>query len=218
MLHSIRARDCNGALMNPTLPHPSRFLCHLLCAALLGLPAISPAQEASDASPQNSAAQPAKQEAKSEATPEADPKLPRIALTPVILYQLLLAEIAGNRGNIPLATGLYSDLAKSTRDPRIAKRSTEVSIFARQTAVALESARIWVQTDPESPQARHALAGLLLNANQPDEAMEHLAKLLTIKPPQAEAAEGESGCSFSPERVQDVLRRIQPVADGSDRV
>ncbi|SMB21887.1 conserved exported protein of unknown function [Sterolibacterium denitrificans] len=110
-------------------------------------------------------------------------------LTPELLYQILLAEIAGNRGSIPLATHLYADLAKATRDPRIARRATEVALYVRQTELALESAQIWVATAPESAEARQAIAGLLLNARQPEAALPHLAKLLTIEMPPAAGAD-----------------------------
>lgn len=113
-------------------------------------------------------------------------------LTPELLYQILLAEIAGNRGSIPLATHLYADLAKATRDPRIARRATEVALYVRQTELALESAQIWVATEPESPEARQAIAGLLLNARQPEAALPHLAKLLTIEMPPAAGADDEA--------------------------
>lgn len=106
--------------------------------------------------------------------------LPKLELTPQRLYQLLLAEIAGTRGSVSLAADTYLDLAKSTRDPRIAKRAAEIALYARQPDVALEAARIWVEADPESMQARQMLAGLLLGAQRPDEAAVHLAKLLTL--------------------------------------
>ena len=41
--------------------------------------------------------------------------LPRQELTPQILYQYLLAEIAAQRGQFGLAAGAYLDLARGTR-------------------------------------------------------------------------------------------------------
>jgi len=108
--------------------------------------------------------------------------LPKLALTPQLLYQMLLAEIAGARSNLPLAARTYLDAAKSTRDPRIARRATEFALYARQPEQALDAARIWVEADGESAQARQMLAGLLLNAQQTDQAAIHLAKLLTLDP------------------------------------
>jgi tetratricopeptide (TPR) repeat protein len=112
----------------------------------------------------------------------SSPNLPKLGLTPQLLYQMLLAEIAGARSNMPLAARTYLEVARSTRDPRIAKRATEFALYARQPEQALDAARMWVETDGESAQARQMLAGLLLNAQQADEAATHLAKLLALDP------------------------------------
>src|SRR5258708_3381707 len=51
--------------------------------------------------------------------------LPNQELTDNLLYEFLLAEIAGQRGNTALSAQAYVDLAKRTRDPRIARRRSE---------------------------------------------------------------------------------------------
>jgi tetratricopeptide (TPR) repeat protein len=104
--------------------------------------------------------------------------LPLQELTDAVLYEFLLAEIAGQRGNVGLSAQAYFDLAKRTRDPRIARRATEVSILARMNNVALESARIWYETDPRSTRAAQVLAGLLLGSGQLEEAYPHLRSML----------------------------------------
>jgi len=114
--------------------------------------------------------------------PEEDtkPVLPAQELTDVILYEFLLAEIAGQRGNVGLSAQAYFDLAKRTRDPRIARRATEIAIFARMNNIALEAARIWYETDPRSPRAAQVLAGLLLGTGQLEEAYPHLRSMLAM--------------------------------------
>ena len=107
--------------------------------------------------------------------------LPNLTLTPQILYQILLAEIADGRGDFHLAAGAYADLAQSTRDPRIARRAAEIAIYAREPETALEMAKLWAKIDPDSPQARQMLVGLLLVARRFDEATPHLAKLLALE-------------------------------------
>ena len=107
--------------------------------------------------------------------------LPKLELTPKIIYQLLLAEIAGNRGNIQLSIGAYVDLAQSTRDPRIVRRAAELALYARRPEVALEMAQLWTDVDPESAQARQMLVGLLLSAQRLDEASAQLAKLISLE-------------------------------------
>lgn len=104
--------------------------------------------------------------------------LPAQELTPQILYQALLAEIAGQRGNLSLSVSAYLDLAKSTHDPRIARRAAEIALHNRDLDSALQAGRLWVEDDPESPQARQMLAGLLISANRLDELQPHVAKLL----------------------------------------
>src|SRR5262245_27388779 len=48
--------------------------------------------------------------------------LPDRALDSDLLYKFLLAEIAGQRGSYQVAAQAYLDMAKTTRDPRIARR------------------------------------------------------------------------------------------------
>src|SRR5882672_2363352 len=52
--------------------------------------------------------------------PEDRSALPNQELTENLLYEILLAEIAIQRGNAALSAQAYVDLAKRTRDPRIA--------------------------------------------------------------------------------------------------
>jgi len=104
-------------------------------------------------------------------------------LTPQLLYQMLLAEFAINRGQIPLSAGLYGDLAKTLRDPQVAKRATEIALYARQPEAALAAARIWVELEPESQSAHSTMVGLLLGAKRLEEIQAHIAKLLALAGP-----------------------------------
>ncbi len=111
--------------------------------------------------------------------------LPKQPLTPDILFKFLVAEVAGQRGAIGVAQSTYLDLARETRDPRIARRAAEVSMFARNQAGALEATRLWAAAEPDSERAQQTLAALLLNAGKFDEAEPALRILL-----QEDAAKG----------------------------
>lgn len=123
-------------------------------------------------------------EAVTEAAPDAaadaaaKAALPRQPLTPEILFKFLVAEVAGQRGAIGVSRSTYLDLARQTRDPRIARRAVEVSMFARDQTGALEAARLWREAEPNSERARQTLAALLLNTGQLDEAESILRALL----------------------------------------
>ena len=108
------------------------------------------------------------------------PNLPAQELTGQTLYEFLYGEIAAQRGNPALAAQTFLELSRRTRDPRIARRAVEVSNFARMPALALESARVWVDTDPASAQALHAVTVLLVAGKRVDEAEPYIAKLLAL--------------------------------------
>ena len=105
-------------------------------------------------------------------------KLPALELTEPILYEMLLGEIALQRGSPDLAAQTYAELAKRTKDPRIARRAIEIANFARTPQYALEAARAWLEADPTSLQALQTLAGLLVGTRRVDEAEPYLARLL----------------------------------------
>jgi len=105
-------------------------------------------------------------------------KLPALELTEPILYEMLLGEIALQRGSPDLAAQTYAELAKRTKDPRIARRAIEIANFARAPQYALEAARAWLEADPTSLQALQTLAGLLVGTRRVDEAEPYLARLL----------------------------------------
>lgn len=110
--------------------------------------------------------------------PENRSAYPNQELTENLLYEYLLAEIAVQRGNVALSAQAYVDLAKRTRDPRIARRATEVALFARMNNAAIEAATIWHQADPDSTRALEALAGMLVSVGRYDEALPRLKELL----------------------------------------
>jgi tetratricopeptide (TPR) repeat protein len=105
--------------------------------------------------------------------------LPDTALDQQLLFKFLLSEIAGQRGNLQLAAQGYLDMARSTRDPRLARRATEIATHARLQNLALEGARLWYETDKANPQARQTLVIILLNNNKLQEAKPHLQAIVT---------------------------------------
>ena len=106
------------------------------------------------------------------------PQLPPQELTEQIMFKLMLAEVAAQRGQPQIAVPAYLELARETRDPRIAQRATELAWNARYMSAALEAAGIWLEIDPESTQARQIIAALLVNQAQLAEAKPHLEKWL----------------------------------------
>lgn len=110
--------------------------------------------------------------------------LPENELSASLLFKLTLAEIATQRGQPHVAVPAYLEVARETKDPRVARRATEIAWNARFLPAALEAATLWLQTDPESVRARQTVIALLVNQSQLDEAVPHLEKWLADNPEQ----------------------------------
>ena len=99
-------------------------------------------------------------------------------LTPQLMYQFLLGEIAGQRGEMKLSAEAYADLAVRTRDARVARRATEVALYARQSGLALRNARLWQELEPDSAKAQQTLASLLVSGGRLSEAKPYVESWL----------------------------------------
>lgn len=113
--------------------------------------------------------------------PEAErilPERPKIELTEDILFKILLAEIAGQRGKVDIAVSNYLDLAKTTRDPAVIERATRISVYARDNESAYEAASLWVEVDPKNPDAHQVLTVMTLRQGNIEQALHHLEIIL----------------------------------------
>jgi tetratricopeptide (TPR) repeat protein len=98
-------------------------------------------------------------------------------LSEATLYDMLLGEIAQQRGDHELAAKTFLNVARRTRDPRIARRAVEVASKGKQPALALEAARTWLELEPASSQALQVLAAMLIADKRVDEAEPYLERL-----------------------------------------
>lgn len=104
--------------------------------------------------------------------------LPKQELTAPILFDFLVGETALQRGNLDISVSRYVKLARTTRDPRIAKRATEIALHAGNPFAAEQAATMWIELEPDSTDARQTIAALLVNMGKLDAARPHLEKLL----------------------------------------
>ena len=102
------------------------------------------------------------------ATPDAIEEQGEIP--PEVMFQLLVADIASQRGQLGIAVANYQAAAKTTHDPRLAERAARVAIFAKALKPALEAASLWAELAPENPDAHRMLGALLLTQGRVPEA------------------------------------------------
>lgn len=108
----------------------------------------------------------------------AKPKTLQTELTAEFVYKYLIGEVAGQRGDLGLASNLFLDLAKSSRDPRLAERATKAAAYGNKPKTAIQAANLWVELDPNSIEAQQASTQMLLSTGNLTEAKPHLQKLL----------------------------------------
>lgn len=112
-------------------------------------------------------------------------KLPNVALTDRLLYEFLLGDIAQQRDKPELAAQAYLDLAKTTRDPRVARRAAQLAYESRQFDAAVDAFKLWQELEPSSPLAKQMLLSLLLSGGKLQEARPHLDEVLQADPANA---------------------------------
>jgi len=77
--------------------------------------------------------------------PKDEPSLP---LSAELVYDILTAEIAGQRGEIGIAADLYNNAANLVDSPAVAARSTQVANFTRSQPRINRALQRWIEVDP----------------------------------------------------------------------
>ena len=112
------------------------------------------------------------------ATEMAEDPLPSLALTKELLFNLLSAEIAFQRGQWQAAYITTFSAAQQTRDARIARRAAEMAVAAKQNTEALAAIRLWYELAPHSEEATQYLIGAIVMSDEITSAQPMLAQRL----------------------------------------
>jgi tetratricopeptide (TPR) repeat protein len=157
-------------LARPRGPAPAWATGSVLCALIVGCasPGHGPAVSQQAAPAVAVAAE----------TPPHSRPLPEVELTGPLLFEIVAAEVAAQRGEPSAAFATLMKAARDTRDPRLARRATEVALGARAAQQALESAQLWRELDVGSSEAEQTYTSLLVANGRYDEAKPLLQKQL----------------------------------------
>ncbi|MFC3153136.1 tetratricopeptide repeat protein [Litoribrevibacter euphylliae] len=96
------------------------------------------------------------------------------------LYNLLVAEIAGQRSQYDLALSYYLDEAKNTRDPNVAARASRIAQYLNEPQAAAEAADIWRENDKENIHAHVTAANNWLKQQDIEKSIQALRDALAI--------------------------------------
>jgi tetratricopeptide (TPR) repeat protein len=101
---------------------------------------------------------------------------------PQVVFEVVLAEIALKRDKPQVALAAYADLALKYNDPGIFRRTMEVAALNRHPDLMLETARLWVEKEPNSTDALNALAGTQILLGRYADAQPVLMRYLALLP------------------------------------
>lgn len=114
--------------------------------------------------------------------PIESPSLPEHQLSGALLYGLLGAELASQRGHYTESARQYLELAMETDDPRLAERATRNAMFAHDDQLALSAAEVWVELAPADLQGHQFAAMLYIRTGEMDKAVPELQQVLRLSP------------------------------------
>ena len=94
-----------------------------------------------------------------------------------MLYELLVAEVAGYRGQYETALEKYVAMTIESRDPGVAARATVLAAYLRRSSAALTVAQIWAEVDPDNIDAHRYAADQLMGAGDLERAILHMEEI-----------------------------------------
>ncbi|MGR8997782.1 MAG: tetratricopeptide repeat protein [Gammaproteobacteria bacterium] len=102
----------------------------------------------------------------------------KTSIDPDVMFMLLTAELAGQRGQYDIALEGYMEAAKRVHDPRFAERAAMIAMYMKDSDKTDEAVALWLRQDPKNQIARKIAALSVLRAGNKQAAVEHLNVLL----------------------------------------
>ena len=119
---------------------------------------------------------------------KAQQKEQKTSIDPDVLFMLLTAEIAGQRGQYDIALEGYMEAAKRVHDPRFAERAAMIAMYMKDSTKTNEAVALWLREDAKNQTARKIAALSALKAGDKKASVEHLNVLLKDDPAGFESA------------------------------
>jgi tetratricopeptide (TPR) repeat protein len=113
---------------------------------------------------------------------KAQQKEVKTSIDPDVLFMLLTAELAGQRGQYDVALEGYMEAAKRVHDPRFAEKAAMIALYMKDSNKTNEAVALWLRQDAKNQTARKIAALSALKAGNMQAAVEHLNVLLKIDP------------------------------------
>jgi len=158
--------------------------------------------------------QPEEPEAQEVAVEPVAPQEIRYAdFEPEVLYQLLAAEVAAQRGRYDVTLVNYLQAAKTSKDPGVIERAALIAQTLNADNAQQQLADLWLEADPDSLQAHRVAAIQALKRHNLEGALFHMEQIMN----QGEDADFDSlaamSARLSPAQQQELLALYYSLAE-----
>ena len=136
----------------------------------------------------------------------------KTAIAPDVMFMLLSAELAGQRGQYDIALEGYLEAAKRVKDPRFAERAVMIAMYVKDAKRMEEAVAIWLRQDPANITALKLAALSSFRLDNKTAALELVERLLKTDPAGFEKALLEMASALQKENksalVYEVLDKL----------
>jgi tetratricopeptide (TPR) repeat protein len=99
-------------------------------------------------------------------------------LTAEFVYQYLVAEVAGQRGDLATSGAVFYNLAKTSKEASLAERAAKIAAYGKVPGLTIPAVKLWAELAPGSNEAQQAMTEVYIATGNLNEAKPHLAELL----------------------------------------
>jgi len=139
-------------------------------------------------------------------------KIEKTAIDPDVLFMLMTAELAGQRGQFDIAIEGYTEAAKKAHDPKLAERAAMIAMYIKDGYKTNETVQLWLSLDGNNLTARKIAALSALKMGDKQAAAEHFKVMLAVDMAGFEVALQELAAAFQKDGkvglVYDVLETL----------
>jgi tetratricopeptide (TPR) repeat protein len=107
-------------------------------------------------------------------------KVEKNSIDPDVLFMLMTAELAGQRGQYDIAVEGYMEAAKHTLDAKLAERAAMIAIYTKDGYTINEAVALWLSLDSKSLTARKIAALSALKIGDKQKAAEHFKVMRAV--------------------------------------
>ncbi|MDX2425154.1 MAG: tetratricopeptide repeat protein [Cycloclasticus sp.] len=99
-------------------------------------------------------------------------------LDAALLYSILGGEIAGQRGEVNIASAFYADAAQRSQNPQLALRAAQIALYTKDIAAAKSAVDIFIEDEHATLQSHYLALTVYLRAGDIEKSKRQIRLLL----------------------------------------